>query len=159
VPYTVDSGRDDGASRRSRRRETPRDDGAARGRGQKPPRQSGYHLAQKQGRTSPPPLMHRRRTRAPSEREGRAAAPRHHGRLDAASHQNYRRRAPDPRARHLLGRPPAAGKTSMTRFIPGNAHVSGLSIHGEHVGAWRIRRLQTETGGAHEFTQVRPPGG
>jgi hypothetical protein len=35
----------------------------------------------------------------------------------------------------------------------------GLSIHGAYVGAWRIRRLQTETGGAHEFTQVRPPGG
>jgi hypothetical protein len=29
----------------------------------------------------------------------------------------------------------------------------GLSIHGAYVGAWRIRRLQTETGGAHEFTQ------
>jgi hypothetical protein len=27
------------------------------------------------------------------------------------------------------------------------------------VGAWRSRRLQRETGGAHEFTQVRPPEG
>jgi hypothetical protein len=50
-------------------------------------------------------------------------------------------------------------RIQLTRFIPGNAHVSGLSIHGALVGAWRIRRLQTETGGAHEFTQVRPPGG
>jgi hypothetical protein len=33
VPYTVDFGRDDGASRRSRQREAPREDGAARGRG------------------------------------------------------------------------------------------------------------------------------
>jgi hypothetical protein len=43
----------------------------------------------------------------------------------------------------------------LTRQCP----CLGLSIHGAYVGAWRIQRLQTETGGAHEFTQVRPPGG
>jgi hypothetical protein len=41
----------------------------------------------------------------------------------------------------------------LTRQCP----CLGLSIHGAYVGAWRIRRLQTETWGAHEFTQVRPP--
>jgi hypothetical protein len=43
----------------------------------------------------------------------------------------------------------------LTRQCP----CLGLSIHGAYVGAWRIRRLQTEIGGAHEFTQVWPPGG
>jgi hypothetical protein len=43
----------------------------------------------------------------------------------------------------------------LTRQCP----CLGLSIHGAYVGAWRIRQLQTETGGAHEFTQVRPPEG
>jgi hypothetical protein len=36
----------------------------------------------------------------------------------------------------------------LTRQCP----CLGLSIHGAYVGAWRIRRLETETGGAHEFT-------
>jgi hypothetical protein len=49
--------------------------------------------------------------------------------------------------------------SSMSSKPLDEVHVSGLSIHGEHVGAWRIRRFQTETGDAHEFTQVRPPGG
>jgi hypothetical protein len=47
------------------------------------------------------------------------------------------------------------GDEVITRQCP----CLGLSIHGAYVGAWRIQRLQTEIGGAHEFTQVRPPGG
>jgi hypothetical protein len=41
--------------------------------------------------------------------------------------------------------------------LPRQCPCLGLSIHGAYVGAWRIRRLQTETGGAHNFTQVWPP--
>jgi hypothetical protein len=65
---------------------------------------------------------------------------------------------------------PLARAPSLPRNLPLGASTAdevltrqcpcfGLSIYGAYVGAWRIRRLQTETGGAHEFTQVRPLGG
>jgi hypothetical protein len=44
--------------------------------------------------------------------------------------------------------PLMAADEVLTRQCP----CLGLSIHGAYVGAWRIRRLQTETGGAHKFT-------
>jgi hypothetical protein len=54
-----------------------------------------------------------------------------------------------------MGRHPNPGDEVLTR----QCACLGLSIHGAYVGAWRIRQLQTETGGAHEFTQVWPLGG
>jgi hypothetical protein len=55
---------------------------------------------------------------------------------------------------------PSSSRTALIdEVLPGNAHVYGLSIHGALWGIRRTRQLQTETGGAHEFTQVRPPEG
>jgi hypothetical protein len=43
----------------------------------------------------------------------------------------------------------------LTRQCP----CLGLSIHGESVGAWRIRRLQTETGVHTNLPRFGPPEG
>jgi hypothetical protein len=58
----------------------------------------------------------------------------------------------------------ASGRT--TTFFKGSDEVLtrqcpclGLSIHGAYVGAWRIRRLQTETGVHMNLPRFDPPGG
>jgi hypothetical protein len=51
------------------------------------------------------------------------------------------------------------GEKNIDEVLTRQCPYLGLSIHGAYVDAWRIRRLQTETGGAHKFIQVRPLGG
>jgi hypothetical protein len=51
------------------------------------------------------------------------------------------------------------GRTPCDEVLTWKCPCLGLSVHRESVGAWRIRRLQIENRGAHEFTQVWPPGG
>jgi hypothetical protein len=43
--------------------------------------------------------------------------------------------------------------------LTGQCPCLGLSIHGEYVGAWRIQRLQTETGVHMKLPRFGPPEG
>jgi hypothetical protein len=110
VPYTIDSGRDDGASRR---RGAPRDDGASRGRGAEasrtiqPPwpdsKEDRRHRRKCTARGPEFPLRRKEELPPPAATPARCSLP-----------SLPRRRTPNPRDRRSLGRPPAAGKLSTS---------------------------------------------
>jgi hypothetical protein len=49
------------------------------------------------------------------------------------------------------------GDTEIDEVLTRQCPCLGLSIHGAYVGAWRIRRLQIETGGHTNLPRFSPP--